>query len=410
MESRTKTAYIVFIFLVLLSGFLWIPGLTTGSEENIWYVHDIINPYLDHVHWSEEGATRQTPSWISDGSWIRASMSQSLVGPNDIFVNIYEQFNWPLVRPIAEAYYGLTFLTFSSFENTLSQNPGPWLRMSWQIDTHWYGVATNTTKIVASFDASTQMVDLSTWLHITRVPEYLVGEGNLENWLTGFDLTPVSTGSLTLWEVHKDWNVNGSYYNLRFEAPADVMTQHGDIYNCTIPVANSYWGNTLKIQQLIDINMPTNTEVKASSPYEMAILKGNTATFLVFYGDRYPAFFSTTSGPTSKSLSQTIIDNASIALLSPGGWATIGSLLVLSYTAVRGRRIWQRNKRYHHIYNGMVTMYDHYGKDKGKLVSEMDNLSKAAIRMLIEDQITDEQFEKLLKRRDDLMERSQRFL
>ena len=234
----------------------------------------------------------------------------------------------------------------------------------------------------------------------------IVGEGNLENWLTGFDLTPVSTGSLTLWEVHKDWNANGTYYNLRFEAPADVLVQHGDVYNCTIPVARNYWGNTLKIQQQIDVNMPANTEAKAASPSEMAVCKGNTATLLVFYGDRYPAFFSASSGSPSKSLGQMILDNASAALLSPGGWATIGSLLVLTFTAGRGRKIWQRNKRYHHVYNGMVTIYDHYSQDHAKLVDEMDNLSKASVKMLLEDKITDDQFEKLLKRRDDLIERS----
>jgi hypothetical protein len=380
--------------------------IVQASEENIWYVHDIINPSLGFVHWSEEGATRETPPWISDRSWIRASMSQSLVGSNDIFVNIYEQFNWALVRPIAEAYYGTTFTSFSMFENVVAENPGPWLRMSWQIDTHWYGVPLDTTKVVVSYDDSTQVAEMWTWLHITRVPEYLVGEGNLENWLTGFDLTPVSTGSLTLWEVHKDWNANGTYYNLRFEAPADLLTQHGSTYNCTIPVARSYWGNTLKIQQVIDINMPADTEAKAASPADMAVFKGNTATLLIFYGDTYPTLFSTTSGPSSKTLSQTIIDNASIALLSPGGWATIGSLLVLSYTAVRGRKIWQRKKRYHRIYNGMVTIYDLYSHDSKNLAREMEKFSKASIKMLLEDQITDEQFEKLLKRRDDLVERS----
>lgn len=377
-----------------------------ASEENIWYVHDVINPSIGEVHWSEEGATRETPPWISDRSWIRASMSQSLVGPNDIFVNIYEQFDWLLVRPVAEAYYGTTFSSFSMFEKTIAQNPGPWLRMSWQIDTHWYGVPLDTTKVVFSFDDSTQIAELWTWLHITRVPEYLVGEGILENWLTGFDLTPVSIGSLTLWEVHKDWNVNGTYYNLRFEAPADVLTQHGSTFNCTVPVARSYWGNTLKIQQVIDINMPVDTEAKTASPSDMAVFKGNTATLLIFFGDTYPALFSVTSGPLSKSLGQMILDNTAMTLLSPATWAAIGSLIVLSFTAARGRRIWRQNKRYHRIYNGMVTIYDLYSQDAVKLATEMDNLSKASIKMLLDDQITDEQFEKLLKRRDDLIERS----
>lgn len=378
------------------------------ADEKIWYVHDTINPSLDHVHWSEEGGTRELEPWISDGSWYTASMSQSLVGPNDIFVNIYEQFNWTLVRPIAEAYYGVLFNSFFQFQNEVIQNPGPWLIMSWQIDTRWYGVPLNTTKVVASFNETTQTAEFWTWLHITRVPEYLVGEGILENWLTGFDLTPVSTGSLSLWEVHKDWNKNGTYYNLRFEAPADILIQHGDTYNCSIPVSHNYWGNTFNNQQMIDINMPTNTEAKAASPTDMGILKGNTATFLIAYGDTYPSLFTATSGPPAKSLSQAVWDNLTLALLSPGGWATIGSLIVLSFTGLRGRRIWQRNKLYHRIYKSMVTVYEMYSKDLVKFHREMDNVSSSSIKMLLDDRITDEQFEKLLKRRDDLIERSEK--
>jgi hypothetical protein len=405
---KLRRLILVFGVLVLVTTLGWEAGFVVaqGEEDNLWYVHDMIYPSLGEVHWTEEGGTRLTPPWISDGSWIRASMSQSLVNSNDIFVSIYEEFNWPLVRPIAEAYYATSFSSFSSFEKTIADSPGPWLRMSWQIDTHWYGVPLDTTKIVASFNQTSQVAELWTWLHITRVPEYLVGEGNLENWLTGFDLTPVSTGSLTLWEVHKDYNDKGTYYNLRFEAPADVLVQHGDTFNCTIPVARSYWGNVFKIHQVIDINMPADTEASSGSPVDMAVFKANTATFLIFTGDTYPAMFSATSGPASKTLSQVILDNAGVALLSPGGWAAVGSILVLSFTAFRGRKVWQRNKRYHHIYNGMVTLYDLYNKDSVKLNKEMDNLSKASVKMVLDDQITDEQFEKLLRRRDDLVDRA----
>jgi hypothetical protein len=37
----------------------------------------------------------------------------------------------------------------------------------------------------------------------------------------------------------------------------------------------------------------------------------------------------------------------------------------------------------------------------------MDNMSRTIIRMLIEDHITDEQFDRLLRRRDDLLQRMQ---
>jgi hypothetical protein len=37
---------------------------------------------------------------------------------------------------------------------------------------------------------------------------------------------------------------------------------------------------------------------------------------------------------------------------------------------------------------------------------EMDNISRSIIKLLVEDRITDDQFEKLLKRRDDLIEKN----
>jgi hypothetical protein len=39
---------------------------------------------------------------------------------------------------------------------------------------------------------------------------------------------------------------------------------------------------------------------------------------------------------------------------------------------------------------------------------EMDTVSKSSIKMLLDDRITDDQFEKLLKRRDNLIERSEK--
>jgi len=55
----------------------------------------------------------------------------------------------------------------------------------------------------------------------------------------------------------------------------------------------------------------------------------------------------------------------------------------------------------------MVNIYDMYSKDLLKFHQEMDNISRTIIRMLVEDKINDEQFEKLVKRRDDLLLRTQ---
>jgi hypothetical protein len=269
-----------------------------------------------------------------------------------------------------------------------------------------YGIIFNTTEIDYSFDDANSEAELWTSFHVTRVPEYFIGSERLENWLVGFDLTPISTGNLKLYEFRQDSAMNGSYYNLYFKAPANILAQHGDNFTLRIGVASSYQGYIFKIQQVIDINMPPNTEIREASPSNMSLLRGNTATFVIARGDTYPASFTVVSGPPTKSLSQTVWESASVWFLTPGGWAAIASLLVLSYTGLRGRRIWGRNRMYHRLYKSMVTLYDLYSRDLPRFHQEMDNMSKSIIRMLVEDRITDEQFEKLLKRRDDLVERS----
>jgi hypothetical protein len=59
------------------------------------------------------------------------------------------------------------------------------------------------------------------------------------------------------------------------------------------------------------------------------------------------------------------------------------------------------------MYNSMVTIFDLYSSDIIKFHQEMANVSSSIFKLLIEDRITDEQFEKLLVRRDDLVKRVQ---
>lgn len=403
-EGLSCLGFIVVFVLVLILVFS--PSVGRCADSNTWYVHDVIDPSMDQVKWFEEGAIAQAPSWISDGSWSQASMTQSLVGPNDIFVSTYEQFNWDQVSSTAQDIYGTASNSFSDFENSVTANPGPWLKMSWQVDPDWYGVSMNTTKVFLDYNDTSSTVALWAWFHITRIPEYLVGQGNLETWLTGFDLTPVSTGSLKIWELYKAYSTSGIYYSLRFEAPADIMSQQGDNYTCTIPVSAGYQGNTFKISQNININMPANTEIKAATPAYLSTHENNNATFEILRGTVYPASFTVVSGSPARSLSQEISDGASIWLTTPGGWAAIASLLVLSFTGLRGRRIWRRNKLYHRLYRSMVTLYDLYNKDLPRFNQELDIISSSIFKTVVEDKITDEQFEKLLKRRDDLLERA----
>ncbi len=55
----------------------------------------------------------------------------------------------------------------------------------------------------------------------------------------------------------------------------------------------------------------------------------------------------------------------------------------------------------------MVTLFDLYSQDLSRFREEIDNVSKSIFKMMVEDRITDDQFEKLLRRRDDLMQRAE---
>lgn len=380
-----------------------VPAHSQAVNQKIWYIHDVIDPSPDGVRWSEEGGVQVAPSWISDGMWNALSIQQSLVSPGDIFVSWYESFNWSLVRDS----YGFSFASSYDFGGNLTVNPLWWLNYMWKTDTDWSGISANTSKVMYAFNETTSTFELSMWFHITRIPEYFVSHGGLQSWLAGFDLTPVSTGLLTAWEFHEDWNQNGVHYNLYFKAPAHLLSQHEDNYTLSIGVSTFDQGYAFNTSQVIDVNMPANTEIKETSPSSMSVQKANTASFVKAPEDKYPAAFTVVSGPPAKSLGQIIIDDASLWFLTPGGWAAIASLLVLSFTGLRGRRIWNRNKLYHRLYKSMVSIYDMYSRDLLKFHQEMDNVSTTIIRMLVEDKINDEQFEKLLKRRDDLMIRTQ---
>ena len=399
-----KIFTVIQILVLMLSvAFLTFRAVSQSADEHVWYVKDTIDPTLEEVKWREEGVIDQPPPWIADGTWFDIYKRESLVGSNDIFVSIYERFNWSLVKDV----YAFEFATFNDFAQYLIDNPLWWLREIWEIDTEWYGVSMNATGINYSYNAYDSEAQLWTYFHITRIPEYFVGSERLSNWLVGFDLTSISVGNLRVYEYYEDSNIMGVHYDLYYKAPANILTQHGDNYTLTIPVSPAYIGQTLGMQQVIDINMPVNTEIKEISPSNLSLPRGNTGTFVIAKEDAYPVAFTVVSGSPLKPFTQIIWESASVWFFTPGGWAAMVSIAVILYTAFRGRRIWERSRLYHRMYNSMVTIYDLYSADILKFHQEMANVSSSIFKLLIEDKITDEQFEKLLIRRDDLVKRVQ---
>ena len=409
-ERLKKSKYTLFIcsliiILISFSSTLTSP-ICQAAEKKIWYVHDVIEPSSEEVRWREQGATEEAKPSIAAGLWFGMSKRESLVSAGDIFVSTYERLNWTRLAGALADVYNLRFANFNDFVQYLLVNRLWWLTVTWDMNPARYGIFANTTEVDYSFNEVNSEAKLWTSFHITRVPEYFIGSERLETWLVGFDLTPISIGNLKLYEFRQDSGINGSYYNLYFEAPANILAQHGGDFTWSLDITPSSRGQSVNMQQVIEINMPANTEVKETSPLNMSITpKDNTATFVLAQDDRYPPSFRVVSGPPAKSFSQIVWENTSLWILTPGGWATLVSLLVLGFGAVRGRRIWRRNRLYHHLYNSMVTIYDLHSTDVAKFNQEMANVSTSIFKVLIEDKITDDQFEKLLVRRDDLLKR-----
>lgn len=411
MVLRARLSLMLIVLLVLPFSLLCAQTLSQAQSNsgNVWNIYDVIEPSLDSVKWSEQGGIATAPWWVSNGDWNYVSVQESLVSPGDIFVSWYESFNWILVNNFLVSNFNISpFSSISDFSSNLTSFPFWWLNSLWKIDPDWSGISANTSKVMVVYNDTTSTIGLSMWFHITRIPEYFIAQGGLQNWLAGFDLTPVSTGALTAWEFHEDWNQNGQLYNLYFEAPAHVLSQNEDNYTFSIGVSSLDRGQVFNTSQIIEVDMPANTEIKQTSPASMAVQKDNTASFVKAPEDAFPSLFTVVSGSPSKSLGQVILGDVSLWFLTPGGWAAIASLLVISLTGLRERRIWHRNRLYHRLYRSMVSIYDMYQKDLIKFNQEMDSLSSIVIKMLVEDKINDEQFEKLLKCRDDLLMRTQK--
>jgi hypothetical protein len=64
-------------------------------------------------------AIDEPPAWITGGLWFTASIRESLINANDIFVSLYETFNWSRVK----LEYGLPFPTFHDLADNLTETP-----------------------------------------------------------------------------------------------------------------------------------------------------------------------------------------------------------------------------------------------------------------------------------------------
>jgi hypothetical protein len=255
------------------------------------------------------------------------------------------------------------------------------------------------------FNNTTSTATISIWCHITRIPEYILGQNQLETFLTGFDLTGVFIGNLEALQWYEDYTANGRSYYVYFRAPSNMISQDVDSYSLLIDVSPLYQGTTYNVEQEIRVAMPSETEVVNASPSNMTVWKGNIATFTIHRGTIYPVSYSVTSSPRQKSFSEKLLESIGT---QPSSWVAVGTVAVLLYGSFRGTILMRRRRTYYRLYRSMASVCDHYSSDPAQLNLEMTAMSGSILKYFIEDKMTDEQFEKLMTQRDYLLEQARK--
>jgi hypothetical protein len=152
---------------------------------------------------------------------------------------------------------------------------------------------------------------------------------------------------------------------------------------------------------LVEIVMPSSTELKTATPHDNIEIENNIARFTVHKGEFLPDSFTVTSGPRQKTLSEIFFDT----FTSTEAIAAIIGLTVLIPSGIQGLRMLRRNKTYNRLIRLIIKIYEEYKSSPDTLKKEMDNLTETIFRSFIEYNITDEHLEKMLNRRDDLLAR-----
>jgi hypothetical protein len=402
ISARARILYVfVFVVIIGISSSPRYPTVLSDSASPTWHVLDIITPTLGNVEWVEKANYSKPVSWIADGRWYEAHRRQILLNSNDIFVSLSEALNWTALNN----WFNSPYSSFDVFKNSITKDPTWWLSFAWNIDVKGYGVPINNTIVSVEFDQNTSKAKISIWCHITRIPEYILGQNQLETLLTGFDLTAVFIGDLEALQWNEDYTANGRSYYVYFKAPANLISQDKDMYSLLLDVSPLYQGTTYNVEQEIRIIMPSETDVMNANPTNMTVWNGNVATFTVHRGNRYPASYSVTSAPRQKSLPEKFIESVGT---QPSSWVAVGTVGVLLYGTFRGTTLRRRRKTYYRLYRSMASVYDRYSPDPTQLNLEMTNLTGSILKYFIEDKMTDEQFEKLMTQRDYLLEQARK--
>ena len=423
----------LFSFLFILAAVIWVltsvcnlqkplyPLAFSSSVNNqVWEIRDTITPTFDKIEWLEDGVHPEPPSWISDGGWYEAHSRQILVkSGNYIFATFSESLNWSAVSASLET-EGFYYATFDDFKSHLCNDQAWWLMYSWGLPSDWLGISPNTTRVAIEFDPNTSMAFIEISCHITNIPGYFmdtagrpmeigIGAEKLPKPLfAGFDLTTIYIGDLEALQLYEDYAADHRHYRIYFKAPANLLSRSMETYSLSLEVSPQCIGEVHNAYRSMNISMPSDTEIRNTSPSNISTGVDNIAMFSLSDSDRYPHSFQVTSGPPVQDLTEFLIENTVRWVTEPEIWVALGTAIIGIYAGFHGKRMWGRQKTYYRLYRSMINLYDHYSNDLSKFNQEIESLSKSITKYFIDGKINDDQFDKLLTRRDDLFERAKK--
>jgi hypothetical protein len=374
-----------------------IPVMAQSELDAVWQVNDTIKLMPGWVEWTGHWYNSEPAQAIRDGFWFEYHTREYLIDTNDLFLKFDEIFNWTRVNDAL-----LYFANWTDFEDYIAQDPFWWLSWSWNLDSLRYGISANSTFIDAFLEED--MAFVTVLCHITRVAEYLIG------WSLGvgesFDLRSISLGKIETYEYCSDYtSIDRSIYS-HFSAPSNILQQKGELFTATIYVDSFKQKEPSEWDRNIVIIMPSDTEVKTAEttiPSIIADIEGNVAYFTIQKNETLPISFTVVSGPYEKSFWGLFVDQ----LISPDVAATIIGFVILFPSSLQGAKMLRRRKTYNRLLDLMVAVYDEHKYNASVFEKEITNITDSIFKSFIDNKLTDEQLEKLLDRRDDLVARMQ---
>jgi hypothetical protein len=345
------------------------------------------------VEWSEQWYN-PTPHWlIADGFWFEFHQREYLINPQDLFVELYETFNWSRVN---EVYLG--YNNWTQFDENLTEDPLRWIGWSWNLDPRRYGISANRTVIDATLEDG--FASVTVWCHITHVAEYLIG------WDLGigdlFDLPSISLGKIETYEYLSDSTASERSIYIHFSAPSTILQEQGDVCTAKIHIAPREQNKPSDCDREIQLVLPSSTMVvTAEARPQWGIspeLSQNTAIFRIQQGELLPEFLSAESRVPERTILDLLADIRTILYI-------IATLLVVLPSSVQGLRMIRRRRTYNRLLRLMVNLYNEHRASPDAFAQEMQDLTESIFATFIDARLTDDQLDKLLHRRDDLLTR-----